>query len=168
MSRKIIIVCMLATLTTPFLVLAQQSDKLTIDLFLDWEYVSNPKISPTSEVIVYIRRVTDKINDKYTNEIWIVNADGRRNRFLAKGSSAEWSPDGVRLAYIAKGEPKGSQIFVRWMDSGESTQVTNLENSPSNIQWSPDAKKIAFNMYDNGGKSWIVNMPLKPKCAKWV
>ncbi len=84
MSRKIIIVCMLATLTTPFVALAQQSDKLTIDLFLDWEYVSNPKISPTSEVIVYIRRVTDKINDKYTNEIWIVNVDGRRNRFLVK------------------------------------------------------------------------------------
>ena len=168
MSRKIIIACMLATLTTPFLGLAQQSDRLTIDLFLDWEYVSNPKISPTGEVIVYTRRVTDKINDKYTNEIWIVNADGRRNHFLVKGSSPEWSPDGIRLAYIAKGEPKGSQIFVRWMDSGESTQLTNLENSPSSIQWSPDARKIAFNMYDNGGKSWKVKMPRKPKGAKWV
>ncbi len=168
MSRKIIIVCMLAALATPFVGLAQQSDKLTVDLFLDWEYVSNPKVSPDGKQIVYTRRMTDKINDKYSNEVWILNADGSRNRFLVKGSSPEWSPDGVRLAYIAKGELKGSQIFVRWMDSGESTQLTNLENSPSNIQWSPDARKIAFNMYDNGGKSWKVKMPRKPKGAKWV
>ena len=147
---------------------AGEDDKLTVDLFLDWETVSSPKISPDGEQIVYTRRWTDKMNDKYESEIWIMNIDGSKNRFLLKGSSPQWSPDGDRLLYTAKGEPSGSQIFVRWMDTTESSsQLTRLEKSPSNIQWSPDGSKIAFNMYGPPEKAWKVKMPSKPSGAKW-
>ncbi|MCG8603879.1 S9 family peptidase, partial [bacterium] len=144
-----------------------ENDKLKVDLFLDWESVSNPAISPDGRQIVYTRRWTDKMNDKYQNEIWIMNSDGSKNRFLLKGSSPQWSPDGGRLLYTAKGEPSGNQLFVRWMDTGESTQLTRLEKSPSNIQWSPDGNQIAFNMYGPNVKTWKVKMPPKPRGAKW-
>ncbi|MFQ5676624.1 MAG: S9 family peptidase [bacterium] len=167
MTRKIIFNCMIL-LTATVCLSAQPSDKLTVDLYLDWESVSNPLISPDGKTIIYTRRITDKVNDKYESQIWIMNSNGSRHRFLVKGSSPEWSPDGTRLAYIANGEPKSRQIFVRWMDSGESTQLTRIENTPSNLQWSPDSKKIAFNMMDKGAKSWRVKMPAKPSGAKWV
>ncbi|MFQ5769198.1 MAG: S9 family peptidase, partial [bacterium] len=168
MQFKKLTLTFLFILALSWLVTAQENDKLTIDLFLDWESVSNPKISPDGKQIVYTRRWTDRVNDQYVNEIWLMNVDGSKNRFLVKGSSPQWSPDGTRLLYLAKGEPSGAQLFVRWMDSGESSQLTRVENSPSNIQWSPDGEKIAFNMYGPAEKSWKVKMPAKPKGAKWV
>ncbi len=150
-------------------VLAQDAKKLTLDLFLDWEYVLNPQISPDGSQIVYTRRWTDKINDKFENEIWIMNADGSRNRFLLKGGAPVWSPDGKRLAFIAPGQPQGAQIFVKWMDTGgEATQLTRLERSPSNIAWSPDGKKIAFNMLVPAKFSMRPNLPQRPDGAKWI
>jgi dipeptidyl aminopeptidase/acylaminoacyl peptidase len=148
---------------------AQDSKKLTLDLFLDWEYVMNPQISPDGSQIAYTRRWTDKINDKYENEVWLMNSDGSRNRFLFKGASPVWSPDGKRIAYVAPGQPAGAQIFVKWMDTSDAgTQITMLERSPANLQWSPDGKRIAFTMLVPAKNTMRVNVPQRPEGAKWV
>lgn len=143
--------------------------KLTVDLYLDWETVVSPQLSPDGLQLVYTRRWPDKINDKFETEIWIVNADGSRNRSFAKGSSAVWSRDGKRLAYVAPGQPSGSQIFVKWIDAPGETQITHLERSPSNLAWSPDGTKIAFTMtVPPSSKELQVKMPERPSGAKWV
>ena len=117
----------------------EQEDRLTLDLYVDWEQVRSPQVSPDGEQIVYTRRWIDKINDRWKSSLWIMNADGSRSRHLTEGSSPQWSPDGQRLAFLREGEPKGTQIFVRWMDAeGAETQITNLERSPSNVSWAPD------------------------------
>jgi dipeptidyl aminopeptidase/acylaminoacyl peptidase len=153
-----------------FTVQAQQNQKkLTLDLFLDWEYALAPQISPDGSQIIYTRRWTDKINDKYENDVWIVNADGTRNRFLLKGSSPVWSPDGKRIAYIAPGQPQGAQIFVKWLDTPDAgTQITRLDNAPSNLAWSPDGKQIAFNALVPAKNNFRVTLPPRPDGAKWV
>ncbi|MBA3243515.1 MAG: S9 family peptidase [Acidobacteria bacterium] len=143
-------------------------ERLTADLFLDWELVASPQVSPNGREIVYTRRWADKINDKYEDEIWIVDADGGRNRFLVKGSQAAWSPDGKRLAYVAPGQPTSAQIFVKWMDAPGETQLTRLERAPSNLEWSPDGKRIAFNMLVAGNPGLTIKMPPRPSGAKWV
>ncbi len=147
---------------------ANGRDRLTLDLYLDWEYVASPEISPDGNQIVYTRRWTDKVNDKFESDVWIMNADGSRNRFLVKGSSPQWSPDGKRIAYVAPGQPRGAQIFVKWMDTGEETQLTRLDRAPSNVEWSPDGKKIAFNMFMPDKASFTVKMPARPEGAKWI
>jgi len=148
-------------------VLAQR-ERLTIDLFLEWEMVASPQVSPDGRQIAYTRRWADKVNDKYEDEIWIMDADGGRNRFLVKGSQAAWSPDSKRLAYVAQGQPTGAQVFVKWTDAPGETQLTRLERGPSNLAWSPDGKHIAFNMLVPGTPALTVKMPARPSGAKWV
>ena len=99
---------------------------LTTEHYLDWERVRDAQISPDGSRIVYTREHVNTIDDKWDAETWVVNGDGSQHRFLVKGSSARWSPDGKRLLYLADGEPKGSQIFVRWVDvDGPATQITH-------------------------------------------
>lgn len=146
-----------------------QSRKLSLDLYLDMEEVSEPQISPDGKQIVFTRRWVDKLNDKWESALWIMNADGSKQRFLVKGSSARWSPDGTRIAYLAEGEPKGTQIFVRWMDAeGATTQITRVEKSPANLVWSPDGQAVAFAMLVPKKETWNIKMPARPEGAKWT
>ena len=62
--------------------LAQSRDKLTLDLYLDWETVAAPQLSPDGAQVVFTRRWTDKVNDKDESDVWIMNADGARQRVL--------------------------------------------------------------------------------------
>lgn len=147
---------------------AQDMKRLTLDSYLDWEYVASPQISPDGSQIIYTKRWTDKINDRFESEVWIMNADGSRNRFLMRGGAPQWSPDGKRIAYVAQGQPAGAQIFVRWMDTNQDSQITRVDRSPSGLQWSPDGKRIAFNMLVPARPEMRVNMPQRPEGARWV
>ncbi len=100
---------------------------LTVDHYLDWEQVADPQLSPDGAQIVYTRRYVNKIEDKWESALWIMHADGTKNRFLVKGAGARWSPDGTRILYTADGDPKGTQLFVRWMDAeGATSQITHV------------------------------------------
>ncbi len=151
-------------------VAAQDADnRLTLDLYLDWETVSDPQVSPDGKQIVYTRRQVDKVNDRWRSSLWIMNADGSRNRHLTEGSSPRWSPDGNRILLTREGEPRGTQIFVRWMDAeGTETQITTLDKSPNNATWAPNGELIAFVMTVSGDPQWRVSLPGRPEGAKWT
>lgn len=146
-----------------------QETLLTPASYLDYETVSSPRLSPDGRVIVYTRSWINKLEDRFESALWIMDADGGRNRFFSKGSGAVWSPDGTRLAYLAEGEPKGTQVFVRWVDrDGPPTQITREEYSPSSIGWSPDSRSIAFARFVPATSAWSIEMPTPPKEAKWT
>lgn len=162
--------CALVLAALPTLVLvAADTDRLTLDLYLELETVNDPRLSPDGKQIVYTRGWIDKVNDKRESSLWIMNADGSRSRFLVKGSSARWSPNGDRLAYLAEGQPKGTQVHVRWMDAeGATSQVTRVDASPSDLQWSPDGTLLSFSMLVEEKTRWDVKLPKKPEGARWT
>jgi len=161
-----------AVASSPRRALAQDTpakDRLTIADYFDWEDVSGPTVSPDGRQIIYTRTWTDRLNDKRESSVWIMSTDGTRNRFLVKGSEAKWSPDGARISFVAPGEPGGSQIWTRYMDAeGSTTQITRLTETPSNVEWSPDGKTIAFGMLVRGNDNWRIAMPPAPRGAKWT
>lgn len=148
---------------------APPKDRLTIADYFNWEDVANPSLSPDGKQIIYTRTWIDQINDRRESSVWIMNADGTRNRFLVKGADAKWSPDGSRIAFVAPGEPGGAQIWVRYMDAeGATTQITRLTEAPSDVEWSPDGKTLAFGMLVRQSEDWRIAMPAPPRGAKWV
>ncbi len=153
---------------------AAQGRPTTLQLqdYLDWEDVQSPELSPDGARIIFTRRWVDKTNDKWESSVWMMKADGSQPRFLVSGGGAKWSPDGTRIAYVAKGEPAGSQIFVRYMDAeGAVTQISHLTESPANLEWSPDGTRISFSMNVPAKRDDLfakVALPSPPKGAKWT
>ena len=143
---------------------------LNLSKYWDLEEATDAQISPNGEQIIYTRRHIDKNNDRWENNLWIMNSDGSRHRFLIKGSDVRWSPDGTRIAYIVQDDDKRPQIFIRWMDAeGAVTQVTRGEQRAGNISWSPDSKILAFRANVEPAKpKWKIDMPKPPKGAKWT
>ncbi len=144
-------------------------DKLELKDYLEYEWTSSPQISPDGQKVLYTRTRIDGVEDRRSSDIWMMNQDGSQNRFYLDGSQGRWSPKGQRIAFVKKGEPKGAQIFVKYVGLSDApTQITHLEESPSNIRWSPDGKHIAFTMFVGQNNTWKVDLPAKPEGAKWT
>jgi dipeptidyl aminopeptidase/acylaminoacyl peptidase len=172
MSGSLVAIMLAAGLVAQTALRAQEtrsSTRLTTEHYLDWERVSDAQISPDASRLVYTRQYVNQLEDKWESALWIVNADGSQNRFFVKGSAARWSPDGKRILYLAEGEPKGSQIFVRWIDvDGPATQITHVTETPRGPRWSPDGRAIAFSMFVPEKNTLPISMPPEPKGAKWT
>lgn len=150
--------------------LAQEKTKLSLEHYSDYEWTSNPSLSPDGKQILYSRSWINLVDDKRETDLWIMNQDGSMNRFFLNGSNGQWSPDGTKIAFTKEGEPGGTQVFVKYLGvEGEPTQITKLEKSPSSIEWSPDSKYIAFTMHvDSDAALKPLGIPAAPKGASWT
>lgn len=135
------------------------------------EFASDPQISPDGSQVAYLRNSVDVMTDKVRSQLWLVGSDGREHRPLTDwkvdASSPRWSPDGKRLAYAAKGD-KVTQIFVRWIDGGQTARLTNLTESPGELSWAPDGQRLAFSMLVHEKRKPYIQLPEKPEGAEWA
>ena len=143
-------------------------DYLGVAQILDFERVSSPQISPDGSQVIYARSHVDDLEDQWESELWIVNVDGSRHRFLTKGSDPLWSPDGTRIAYTAADDAGATQIFVRWMSDGATSQVTRVHETPGSMRWSPDGESIAFLKIVLEHEGWEIELPKPPEGAEWT
>ncbi len=135
------------------------------------ELASDPQISPDGQRIVYVRQFSDIMTDRNYSNLWMVDFYGANHRPITTGkfsdTSPRWSPDGSRLAFISdrEGSP---QIFARWMDTGQTARITNLENAPSAVSWSPDGMSLAFTALAPAKPPRIAELPAAPAGARWA
>lgn len=144
--------------------LAAQTQRLApADLF-DLEYAADPQLSPDGQWVAYVRQWSDIGTDRRYGNIWIVRTDGTGHRPVTSGKFNEdtprWSPDGKRLAYVSN-RSGAAQIWLRYMDTGEMSALSNLRTPPSGLSWSPDGAQIAFIALVPGAP-FIVGTPLTP------
>ena len=160
-----------AILCTLSILLAGNDNVLQpMDIF-EMEGVSDPQISSDGSKILYVRSGSDVMTDKRYSNIWIINFDGTNNRPLTSGqggnSQPRWSPDGKQMIYVSSSSGSG-QIHKRWMDTGETTILTNVQTGPHGISWSPNGKHVAFYGTVPTGAEFKADLPTPPEGAEWA
>lgn len=136
------------------------------DVF-ELEFVSDPQPDAKGEQVVFVRNWMDKQTDRRRMTLWLTSADGKQLQPLTdkdiNASSPRWAPDNKRLAFIANG-----QIHIKWLDSGRTSQLGQLQQSPGNLSWSPDGKWLAFSMFTPKATKAPVTLSGKPEKAEWA
>ncbi|OEY69175.1 acyl-peptide hydrolase [Rheinheimera salexigens] len=136
------------------------------DVF-ELEFVTDPQPDAAGKNVVFVRNWMDKQSDRRRSTLWLSSIDGKQLQPLTdkdiNASSPRWSPEQNRVAYIANG-----QIHVKWLDTGRSSQLGQLDNAPSNIAWSPDGNWLAFSMFKAKTVKAPVTLSGKPAKADWA
>jgi dipeptidyl aminopeptidase/acylaminoacyl peptidase len=147
-----------------------------LDTSTVWEMrsVSEPQITKDGKSVIYVLGFNDKMTDQKLSNLWTVSNDGKDNRPMTTGAfrdtSPRISPDGTRVAFLSNRSGK-TQIHVRWVDvsgGSQEAQITDLQQAPSNIEWSPDGKWIGYTARVPAKSDWPVKLPEKPNGAKWA
>ena len=138
------------------------------------EYATDPQISPSGKTVVYVRRSANALTDGTDSRLWEVDVASGAHRKLTDHERGEgsprWSPNGDRLAYTLSTD-EGSELYVRWMSTGQTARLATLPHSPRGVKWSPDGTQLAFAMHVDAAEKdadFALKMPAKPEGAEWA
>lgn len=86
-------------------------------------------------------------------EVYVMNTDGANlinlTKHPAKDSSADWSPDGTRIAFSSDREGN-REIYVMNADGTNPINLTNHPARDGGPDWSPDGNRITFSTNRDG------------------
>ena len=83
------------------------------------------------------------------SDICCMDEDGTNERILTDRSKVgdcsqpSWSPDGKRIAFVAK-EAGGTHIWLMNGDGSNQVRITHHARQDSQPSWSPDGRRILF------------------------
>jgi len=147
--------------------LAQNNGRKTQQLHADpYNYISFARFSPDGIQIAFIK-IPDTQTPFTVGELWVMDSNGMNARKLADadaghGYTANWSPDGKRIAFVVRENPEDenanqssdaliSNIYIVEVENGRLTQITNLTDGRAETpHWSPDGNTLTFNVVING------------------
>ncbi len=134
-------------------------------------YAASPQVSGDGNTVLYLQHTMDIMKDRGRSNLWVSDVDGKDQRPITSGANniatVAMAPDDNRIAYVDK-DDTGSQIFIHWLDSGKTAQLTRLPVAPARLSWSPDGEWIAFGMRVDRPAPTMGKLPPKPAGAEWA
>ncbi|HEY2145918.1 MAG TPA: S9 family peptidase [Steroidobacteraceae bacterium] len=170
-NRLLPALLLLLSFAAPGIAQAQKPAFKPLDVF-DLQWAADPEISPDGKRIAYVRMTNDIKTDRPRGSVWLVGVDGKNERPLSSAPSSgspRWSPDGARIAFLARAADGSLQLFMYWTASGVTAAISNFTETPSGLAWSPDGRWLAFTMpVPQERKPLKVELPEAPKNVKWA
>lgn len=111
--------------------------------------LSDPQLSPDGRQVAVVVSTPVWKTDKQDTAVNLVNVASGSQRALTRDredvSSPRWSPDGSRLAFLAK-DPgtKQAQIYVMPLAGGDARRITDAKEGIVEFTWSPGGDRIAY------------------------
>lgn len=129
--------------------LAQESHPFSVHDMLAMARISDPKVSPDGNMIVFVLRKTDMEANKGRTDLWLVATDGSGLRQLttepASDTSPRWLPDGNAILFVST-RSGSAQVWRLPLAGEEPEQVTHLPLDVGNLVVSPDGQSLAVTM----------------------
>lgn len=115
--------------------------------------ISNPKLSPDGQWIMYSVSKADSAKDRYESKLYMMSANGAETIQLTDERSAgspAWSPDNKYISFLSKSkvESEPSQLFLMNRKGGEPMQLTHIKGEIFRYKWFEDGSRILLEIRD--------------------
>ncbi|PKP23505.1 MAG: peptidase S9, partial [Bacteroidetes bacterium HGW-Bacteroidetes-22] len=121
--------------------------RLTPEILWALGRVSEPRLSPDKNTVLYGVTWYDVVQNKGNRELYTIGIDGAGFKQLtatAKGEyDAQWRPDGKRIGFMTA-ESGSMQIWEMNPDGSDRKQVSRVDGGITGFRYSPDQTKLFF------------------------
>ena len=128
---------------------------VTLDDIMALRNVSQPRISPSGNAMLFQVETTNDDSDATDTHIWRANWDGSNatpltTRPKESETNPRWSPDGAAITFLSdRGSTDGAaQLWRMSATGGEAEKLTDLAGNIEDYAWAPNGKSIALIVRD--------------------
>ncbi len=111
--------------------------------------VSDPRLSPAGDRVVFVRRKTDLGANRGRTDLWLKSLAGGPSTRLTTDRAGDWNPrwnSNGSAVYFLSSRTGSSQVWRINTGGGAPRQVTQLPFDVANLVVSPSGRYLAFTM----------------------
>jgi dipeptidyl aminopeptidase/acylaminoacyl peptidase len=133
--------------------MSKKKKPLNVDTLWQLQRVAGLALSPNGTQAVCSVTRYDMAQNKGSTQLWLLSTAGGKPRQLThcgeKDGQPAWSPQGDRIAFVAKREQDGkkdetAQLYVMVADGGEARRISSFAPGVEAFKWMPDGKGLVF------------------------